>query len=342
MKSFLTVVLLACSSLVTYSQTTLTDIERIGIRTSLPNAVIDVDGLSTQGANQILRLRSNESGSGDFGIQRFAYAGEHGETRRNHALCWGYNCAGVNFVPGDPSFGQVFESRYKTAGGRLQSEFYFATGVGAKQTRPFSIDLYHDNGSTQVAINSPFFVISDDTHQNIWLKAVSTPTSGDLYLNGNSGLHYSGNRDYFISRGGIGVLGGSPNTWKLISGGFQGETLQIFGGSTYAVAPLTIKVGNSGGFRVGGNGHRWQVSGNYTGYSDIQTAFDTATQNVPTKLVKRGPSGEIDVGSVRVNNVKVLGGRCAAIPNSAGTTADNTRAINAMLSCMRAHGLVNP
>ncbi len=342
MKPLLTIAIVVCAFVAIHGQTTLTDIERIGIKTPLPTAVFDVAGLPNQGGVQVLRMRSNEVASGDFGIQRTAYAGENGETRRNHVMCWGYNCSGAGFVPGEHSFGQVLESRYKTAGGRLQSEFYFATGVRGILRRPFSIDFYHDNGSSQVAVNSSFFVISDDLHQNIWLRAVSTLTSGDLYLQGNSGLHYSGSREYFISHGGLGAFGKTGKVWKLAAGGIQGETLQIFGGSTYAVAPLTIKVGNSGGFRIGGNGHRWQVTGDYTGYSDIQTAFDSDTRNIPLKLVKRGPSGEVDVGHVKVNNVKVVGSRCASIPNSTGTVADNQRAMNAILACMRTHGLVNP
>jgi hypothetical protein len=47
-------------------------------------------------------------------------------------------------------------------------------------------------------------------------------------------------------------------------------------------------------------------------------------------------------GSYKVAGTKVVGNRCAAIPNSNGTQADDTRAINAILSCMRAHGLVSP
>jgi hypothetical protein len=47
-------------------------------------------------------------------------------------------------------------------------------------------------------------------------------------------------------------------------------------------------------------------------------------------------------GSFKINGTKVVGAPCPAIPNSNGTTGDNKRAINALLTCMRSHGLVGP
>ena len=41
-----------------------------------------------------------------------------------------------------------------------------------------------------------------------------------------------------------------------------------------------------------------------------------------------------------IDNTKVLGGRQAAIANTDGSTADNARAINAILAAMRGHGLI--
>ena len=49
----------------------------------------------------------------------------------------------------------------------------------------------------------------------------------------------------------------------------------------------------------------------------------------------------LDLGSyLMIDNVKILGGQQAAIPNSTGTAEDNARAINAILTAMRGHGLI--
>lgn len=45
---------------------------------------------------------------------------------------------------------------------------------------------------------------------------------------------------------------------------------------------------------------------------------------------------------VKRGSVQILGSQCAAILNSNGSQADDTRAINAVLSCLRSHGVVAP
>lgn len=51
--------------------------------------------------------------------------------------------------------------------------------------------------------------------------------------------------------------------------------------------------------------------------------------------------GRLELSSfLMINSTKVLGGQQPAIPNSNGTTADNARAINAILVAMRGHGLI--
>jgi len=337
------ILLILVLSVTASAQSDLTDIGKIGIATPSPVAIVDVDGLPAPGAAQVFRLRTNEMGSGDYGISYFSYPGNNGETRRNNQMCLGYNIGGPGFVSGETEWHQCFESRYKTSEGRLQSEYYITAGLGSVSSRPFSIDFYHDNASTQVGINTASFIVANPSQSNVWLRFTSSDTNGELNLFNNSGLNYWGNREWFVKAIGQGVIGRSGTTWKLFGGGITGETLSIFGNSsTGGGKPLTISVGSNGaGFRIGGNGNRWQATGNYSGYSDIQTAFDVSTTNIANKIVKRGASGEIDIGSVKVNGAKVVGTQCPAIPNSTGR-ADNTRAINALLACLRQHGLIAP
>lgn len=51
-------------------------------------------------------------------------------------------------------------------------------------------------------------------------------------------------------------------------------------------------------------------------------------------------SGLVRASGVQVGEKQVLSSRQPAIPNSDGSAADNTRAINAILSALRAHGLI--
>lgn len=45
-------------------------------------------------------------------------------------------------------------------------------------------------------------------------------------------------------------------------------------------------------------------------------------------------------GTVKRGSTQILGAQCAEIPDSDGTKTDDTRAINAMLGCLRQHGII--
>lgn len=331
------------------AQTDLTDIGKIGIQNSNPVAIIDVDGLSgTNGAVRVLRLRAADPAYGEYGFSYFASPGTNGATRPDRQMCLGFNIGGPGYISTDSTFNQCWEDYYATSQGITQSEFYFTAGApNAPTSRPFAIDLYHNTGTTQVSINSPSFIVSNPTQSNIWLRFLSTDTTGDMVFLNNSGIQFQGNREWAIKTNGAGVLGGGGANWNLFSGGITGETLNLFKNSSTGngTAPLTIKLGSpvagGGSLRIGGSSTsplRWQISGNYSGFSDIQTAFDVDLASTANKIVKRGSAGEINVSSVYVGSVKVIGASCTAIPDSTGTEADNQRAINAMLSCLRTHG----
>jgi hypothetical protein len=48
--------------------------------------------------------------------------------------------------------------------------------------------------------------------------------------------------------------------------------------------------------------------------------------------------GTIEAPSVKVGGAQVLGNQCPPIPDTNGSLADNQRAINSLLQCLRAHG----
>lgn len=271
---------------------------------------------------------------GKYGVSYFSY--DFGVPHHDDVLCFGFNCGGPEYDPAHVQWTQAFENYYTTSEGRTQSEFYFTACLpnGGLCSRPFSLDFYHDSGATQVGISSASFFIANPSQSNMWLRAFTSDTAGDLVLYGNSGINYSGTREFMDSRYGIGLIGSTSTTnWSLFSGGINGETLNIFKYSDLS-QPLTIKIGSLGsGFRIGSS-QRMQVSGNGIDYADIQTV---------------GEDGAINVSAVKVNGVKVVGVPCVSIDDVIGTgiggvgesgQVDHSKTINKILQCLRDHGLL--
>lgn len=59
------------------------------------------------------------------------------------------------------------------------------------------------------------------------------------------------------------------------------------------------------------------------------------------QVEKEGSPAIVNVGQININGLKAVGARCAAIPDSTGGT-DDTRAINAILACLRTQGTIAP
>lgn len=309
------------------------------------------DNVFNQAKPPLRFLGNDPATAGDYTFSRVNAPNQFApswDQRMLKDMVWGYNVSSP--VPTESYMQIAMEKHYWTSQGVLQDEFWVGMGTpGFPGTRPFAIDHYLSNGTTQVSINTPSFIVSNPSQSNIWAQFVSRDTMGDLYLWNNSGINYGGTREFWISRAGIGIIGNTSKTqWNLFSGGMTNETANIFRYSSIAngAAPLTIKLGQDGGsLRIGSSSTsplRWQVTGNYSGFSDIQTAYDVDVSATANKIIKRGPAGEVNVDSVQVGGVKVIGSRCTAIVNSDGTLADTVRAVNATLSCLRSHGLVAP
>lgn len=319
----------------------LTDIGKIGIQTSTPAQILDINGLPSPGAAKAVVFRNSESGAGEYGITHFAYDGNNGETRKDFVLTTGYNAGGPEFVSGEPELTQSFESRFKTNSGTTQSEYYITAAANGHSSRPIAIDLYHATGDTQVTLNTPSLFISNPAQTNLWFRAQTSDTEGDLILQGSSGINYSGTREWIISRYGLGILGSTSNTaWELCRGGLNGETLTIFKQSDMS-QPLTLKLGSSGsGFRIDSS-HRMQVSGDGVNYSNITTDAEVSVGQDPDTIVRRGASGEVTVGSIWVRGKRVVGTQQNSIDDAiVGDETDNSRAINQLLGALRAHGFI--
>ena len=118
-------------------------------------------------------------------------------------------------------------------------------------------------------------------------------------------------------------------------------------GPTFGGTPLTM-IGDRIGLAAG-RSVSFSATSNPEGAADV-TLARTGVGLLQVENPNTGLGGEIRAksyntnngGSYRVNNTKVVGAQCAPIPNSNGTQADNARAINALLACMRSHGMVAP
>lgn len=138
----------------------------------------------------------------------------------------------------------------------------------------------------------------------------------------------------------------------------SGATVNVLNqyGAPGKVGAGRVTVGNAGfdeflGIRVGsGQSIRFSTASDPFGAADATIARNGANSlnfynpngNAATTLNGSFNAVAQNGGSYKVNGTKVVGAQCAAIPNSNGTQADSTRAINAILSCMRSHGLVAP
>lgn len=222
------------------AQTTLTDINKVELNQS---ADVKIEVAHTATPTHVMKIRTGETGSADYDLMRFSYNGNNGETREDHVLCLGYGC---NALTTDHQWSMSFESFYKTNLGRKQSEWYITAAppnANGVTYRPLSIDFYHDDYSTQVAATTQSFTVGAP-NGSPWLHFQSTSTAGIMRLVADSKIDFSGNtREYFIVSAGTGLMGKVGNVFKLFVGGIQGETVNIFEGSSSINSPLTLNVG---------------------------------------------------------------------------------------------------
>jgi len=317
-------------------------------------ALVDFGGTNELGSIEIMRVRTNEAGTADFGWTLAKYAGSNGETRQDNQFCWGYNVgpAGNKLVASEHLYGHCIENRYKTAGGATQLEEYnlfipgddcVGAGCFAQRTASITPDLRSGlvinrfegldvmrNNETQIRLDSNLSFFNPAGSLNFH----GTRTSNDLiFAGGTKILSFKFNTadklDLFSTSLGdteIGLFGNSaPEVVSTLS----------FGGISGSLNPNAPGIRRKGrnGLQFSNGGGVWQ---DFTGLADV------ALNSIANTIVQRGASGEINTSSVKVGGVKVVGTQCPSIPNSSGSTADNRRTINSLLACLRTHGVVAP
>jgi hypothetical protein len=140
----------------------------IGVGSRDIKAFADFGGTNELGFSEIMRVRTNEEGTADFGWTLAKYPGSNGETRQDNAFCWGYNVGpgGNKMVPSEHLYGHCIENRYKTADGATQLEEYniFIPGddcVGARcvpqRSASITPDLRSGGITNQAGLQSHLF-----------------------------------------------------------------------------------------------------------------------------------------------------------------------------------------
>ena len=316
-------------------------------------AFLDFGGTNELGFTEIMRVRTSEVGTADFGWTLAKYAGSNGETRQDNQFCWGYNVGpgGNKLVPSEHLYGHCIENRYKTADGATLLEEYniFIPGdecVGARcvvqRTASITPDLRNGvvinrfeglevarNNETKIGLdaNLDFFDPAGA------VRFHGTRTSNDLIMAAGSTIlsfKFNGANKLEIFSTGI----GDAEICFFCANGPSNNTL-TFGGNMGVLNP------NAPGFRKNVAG-KMQFSNGGGLWQDFTGLADVTVNSIANTIVKRGASGEVNTSSVKVGGVKVVGAQCPAISNSNGTTADNRRTINSVLACLRTHGVVAP
>lgn len=134
------------------------------------------------------------------------------------------------------------------------------------------------------------------------------------------------------------------NTFQVLSNEILAQGLSRYVGS------VTFQTANNGGTPdkqisvtpyPADNLRSWIQFGQQGGNAGVALVSGNGTLEVhglnPTTELKG-----VDAGSYRVKGTQVVGAQCPAIPSSSGKPDDTTRAINAVLQCLRQHGLIAP
>jgi hypothetical protein len=325
----------------------------IGVGSRDIKAFLDLGGTNELGFTEIMRVRTNEAGTADFGWTLAKYPGSNGETRQSNAFCWGYNVGpgGNKIVASEHLYGHCIENRYKTSEGATQLEEYniFIPGddcVGARcvpqRTASITPDLRNgvvinrfegvnvmQNNENQIKLDSnlTFF----NPAGTVFFPG--TRTSNDLIVAGNTNIlsfKFNGANKLEI----FNTVVGDAEICLFCANVPSNNTL-TFGGNMGVLNP------NAPGLRKNAAG-KMQFSNGLNLWENFTGSADIAVDSTANKIVKRGASGEVNTSSVKVGGVKVVGAQCPAISSSNGSLADNRRTINSLLSCLRTHGVVAP
>jgi hypothetical protein len=294
----------------------ISNLRGIGIGTSQIKALLHFGGTDVLGFSEIMRVETNEEGTAPFGWTLAKYAGNAGETKQDNQFCWGYNVGpgGNKIVPSEHSYGHCIENRYRTNNGVAQLEEYNffipgneCVGTGCVTQRTMSVSPELASG---LVINrfEGLHVMKAGATQQMLDKDLS-------FYNGTGAINYHGNRtsNALMLAGGTPILSFKFNTGnkvELFNTGVGNAEVGLFATSaSTSVLSLTFA------------GQRDVLNPNAAGFR------------------KNGTQGmEVNHGS---GWAKILSTEspCETISASVGG-ADDMRAINAILACLRSKGLV--
>jgi hypothetical protein len=295
--------------------TALTLLEKfLGFGTTSPSAYLDINPPAT-GAHQIMRLRTNEAGDGDFGMMYYttpnAFADIYGvlegpPRRKLKDMVIGYNVGtGPNHNPGESEFVMAWEMNYVTSEGRPQNEWWVGCGApGHGFTRPLSVDYYLDNGKTQLGFSSDRMIFSNQDGDDVWLTLsyFNEDSRADVTFFNNAGILFdvTNTREWMVSRQGIGMLGWSDAKVRLGESGGGDETAVLFTGCSTDTSSITLEFGgNEAGEET--KAIRWNASPGTgsTGHFEFQEPFGAFIE-FPDRLRN---SGIFDVQTVDADTV---------------------------------------
>jgi hypothetical protein len=239
---------------------------------------LDISNTYTSGGYVVERVSNNESGVPDFSTTLTFYAGSNGATVRDNVWSSGYNRGpSGKQVSGKHAWYYNVESDYKTAGGVRQLEMYFGyeSPSGTYAVRPFSITPHIDLDTVEVGIRAESIKVGYVDTTFDWLQFVSSSSTGQLSLTGNSSITYDASNRYFISSGGQGLLGYQSSVGYLFKGLSSATFFDL-----YAItdADLTINVG--GNSVAGTRGLRWNSTSSAWQYQYNTQAGGNAWRNM--------------------------------------------------------------
>ncbi len=331
-------------------------LKKIGVNNASPTASIHVkptypDGVTA--AENVLRFTNPNGNSFGFNLSQTL----QGSNPHDDVMMWGWN-VDAN-TPNEPTLRFSMERQFGTNPSNFELMLETITPAGGQQ-RPWFWNINRDTGAAEVSTTaishfvrgaSQFHISDSETLSMGPFRQQSDRVVFETMANGGAPAKQirmvplpTDATQTAISFGGQAYL---ANT---------GTTLTVTGpvGTTGKLAAGRVSVGNVGldnslGLRVAsGQSIRFGM-----GLDPFGAADATITRNGTNSLSVTNPDGNVPTtihasfnasasngASYKVNNTKVVGAQCAAILNSNGTDSDTTRAVNAVLACLRSHGLV--
>lgn len=287
-----------------------------------------------------INLRTMEAVNASLLSQSYEWS--NNGTYYDHVQRWGFNGQeGVKQIPGEVQYELTTESKW-WSGTAWQTEIYWSwtNPDGVITYRPWGMTINHETGSIM---------------QNMIGRVVfqrQYPDHGGLFADFNDGrldLSYVDGSSITFKNNNTGALvfrnAGNTNSIPVATVNALDQVVLAPGAQSVVIPGPSLTLGDTGSSsrlnvikinsRIDPNTYIDLAGLNYIRF------YSNSAQKMKIDTTGVDVNGDLRVdGSYKVDNVKVVGNQCAAIANSNGTQADDTRAINAILTCMRSHGLV--